>query len=411
MNASSASPVWTKLSGSRFDSISLGWDGSVWATVLPVAGTWGVYSYDGTANWTKYPGSFKSVNARSITELWALAPDGSLWQSLQGQAWVSVSSPNPFTQISVGSDGTVWGSGCRQSSLAPTADGWHLAESERHLCRCFRHGWHADRSRRHDGSGYDRGCGTCSRDAAAVESPFVVSAYSGGNATYSDAQNSQVGWATLTVNQKSLIGRVASSVRAPTNGLNVAAVDSTGAPLSIVSYDTGTDRTESDQFAADMASLITSKSKLLAENLYSAFQESGGLNGGKGPLLSDGSPNVGPNWGINLAGNLVYTGSCFRWCVQCPCCSGRLSTQLRLSGRRAILIGQHWSRSRLLEGNRDSDKHMADVHETIQAHCGWNRVAHVQIGRGDQCGIRQRVPHSRQLSGTPPKDDFRSSSR
>ena len=183
-----------------------------------------------------------------------------------------------------------------------------------------------------------------------VESPFVVNAYSGGSAAYSDAQNSQVGWATLTVNQKSLIGRDPSSIQAPSNGLNVAAVDSSGALLSISAYDTGSDSTQSDQFVAGMKSLITTKVKPRAQNLYSAFQESG-TQWWQGPLLSDGSPNVGPNWGINLAGNLVYTGSVFRGGFQCPCCRGLLPAEFRLPRRRSICIGQLWSRPQLLAGN------------------------------------------------------------
>jgi hypothetical protein len=318
VNASSANPVWTKLSGSRFDSIALGWDGSVWATVLPVAGTWGVYSYDGTANWTKYPGSFRTVSVRSTSELWALAPDGSLWQSLQGQAWVAVTSPNPFTQISVGSDGTVWGLDASNAlwHRQPTDGTWQRA-SGTWVAVSAMDGMQiavVDTT----GRVMTGSVAPAATTQQPVESPFVVSAYSGGSAAYLDAQNSQVGWATLTVNQNSLIGRDASSLQPPTNGLNVAAVDSSGAPLTIVAYDTGTDTTQSGKFATDMQSLITTKSKPLAKNLYSAFQESGGLNGGKGPLLPDGSPNVGPNWGINLAGNLVYTGTVFAGAFNAP---------------------------------------------------------------------------------------------
>ena len=338
VNASSASPVWTKLSGSRFDSISLGWDGSVWATVLPVSGTWGVYSYDGTANWTKYPGSFRTVNARSSTELWALAPDGSLWQSLQSQAWVSISSPNPFTQISVGSDGTVWGLDATNAlwHRQPTDGSWQKA-SGTFVAVSAMDGMQiavVDTT----GRVMTGSVATAASTTQPVESPFVVNAYSGGSAAYSDAQNSQVGWATLTVNQKSLIGRDPSSIQAPSNGLNVAAVDSSGALLSISAYDTGSDSTQSDQFVAGMKSLITTKVKPRAQNLYSAFQESGGLNGGKGPLLSDGSPNVGPNWGINLAGNLVYTGSVFAGAFSAPVVVGSylLSFDYRGDGQFAL---------------------------------------------------------------------------
>ncbi|CAK0766458.1 hypothetical protein CVIRNUC_003361 [Coccomyxa viridis] len=309
VNASSANPVWTKLSGSRFDSISLGWDGSVWATVLPVSGTWGVYSYDGTANWTKYPGSFRTVSARSSNELWALAPDGSLWQSLQGQTWVSISAPSPFTQLSVGSDGTVWALDATNAlwHRQPTDGTWQKA-SGTFVAVSAMDGMQiavVDTT----GRVLTGSVAPAASTTQPVESPFVVNAYSGGSAAYSDAQNSQVGWATLTVNQISLIGRDPSSMQAPSNGLNVAAVDDSGALLSVSVYDTGNDATQSDKLAAGIKSLITTKAKPLAQNLYSAFQETGGLNGGKGPLLPDGSPNMGPNWGINLAGNLVYTGS------------------------------------------------------------------------------------------------------
>ena len=98
---------WTRFTNSRLHMISIGGDGTIWATVLPLDGTWGEYRLQADSNWLKMPGSMSQVAVVNATEIYGLSPDGSVWK-FTANTWSKVDSV-PMTSISVGSDSTIFG--------------------------------------------------------------------------------------------------------------------------------------------------------------------------------------------------------------------------------------------------------------------------------------------------------------
>ena len=285
-NAAAASVSWTKLTASRFDNVSLGWDGSVWATTLPVGGTWGVYTYNSSTNvWTKLPGSIKQVSVLNSSTAWGIDAQGMVW-SWTGQQWTQ--QQGQFSKISVGTDGAVWamdGNGII-SRLSTVTNTWQPVS-----------GTYSDLSAKDantvaviDSTGNISIGSLASAGPVAVQqaTPFVISAYSGGSTAYSDFQQSAVAWAQLSVNGTALLGASNSG-----NGYNVVALNSQGTVAFTKSYDVNQSAAMGTQLAQDLTSILTNKATNAATNLY------GGYTGGQSPST---------NFSVTIADHLLYTG-------------------------------------------------------------------------------------------------------
>lgn len=286
VNASSTSVSWTKLNASRFDSVSLGWDGSIWATTLPVGGTWGVYAYNASTKvWTKMPGSIKQVSVLNSSTAWGIDPQGMVW-SWGGQQWTQ--QQGQFSKISVGTDGAVWaldGNGVI-SRLSTVTNTWQPVS-----------GTFSDLSAKDantiaviDSSG-NIGIGSlASAGPVAMQqaTPFVITAYSGASTAYSDFQQSAVAWAQLSVNGNAVLTASNSG-----NGYNVVALNSKGAAAFTKSYDVKQSSAMGTQLAQDLTAMLDSKATNAITNIY------GGYTGGQ---------NSSSNFSVSLNDHLVYTG-------------------------------------------------------------------------------------------------------
>ena len=295
---------WTRLSASRFDDVSFGSDGTIWATVLPVNGVWGVYQFSGN-NWTKVTGSVKQLSVRTQDEVWGVDGAQGIWKYVKG-TWKQVSGA--LVSVAVGVDGAVWGvdAGGVLYELSQTTGLWQPAK-----------GTYLDVDVKDAtqivavDTNFNVLLGAVQAYPSVddpIETPFVLKAYSGGSAVYSDAQRAQVGWAELTLNGKSLLGVNKSSLKAPASGLNVVAVSDAGNPLLIQAYATGSDPAANDAILNDMAKMLTGKAQPAPLNLYAGFQEVGGLNNGLGLPNADGTANPGPNWSLTFDDHVIYTG-------------------------------------------------------------------------------------------------------
>ncbi len=285
-NASAASVDWTKLSASRFDSVSLGWDGSVWATTLPIGGTWEAYVYDSSTNaWTKLPGSISQVSVLSASIAWGLDAQGAVWKWSR-QQWSQ--QPGKFSKISVGVDGAVWAMDASGviSRFSTVANSWQSIS-----------GTFADFSAKDantiavvDGNGNVSVGSLASAGPVAMQqaTPFVMSAYSGGSTAYSDFQQSAVAWAQLTVNGNALLGASNSG-----NGYNVLALDGRGTMVFMKSYDVNQSPVMGTQLAHDLAPMLTNKTTSASANLYGGY--TGGQSGSK-------------NFSVAVNDHLIYTG-------------------------------------------------------------------------------------------------------
>ena len=285
-NANASEVSWTKLTASRFDNSSLGWDGSVWATTLPVGGTWGVYTYNtSTDAWTKLPGSIRQVSVLNSSTAWGLDSQGMVWK-WTGQQWSQ--QQGQFLKISVGIDGAVWGIDGNGviSRLSPVTNTWQQIS-----------GTYSDLSAKDantiaviDNTG-NVGIGSlASAGPIAMQqaTPFVLSAYSGGSTAYSDYQQSAVAWAQLSVNGKALLDASNSG-----NGYNVVALNSRGAVAFTKSYDVNQSAAMGTQLAQDLTAMLTSKAMNAATNLY------GGYTGGQ---------SSSKNFSLTLTDHLIYRG-------------------------------------------------------------------------------------------------------
>lgn len=102
-------PVMSPISATP--QVSVGSDGTVW--LLDGNGIPRVVGNQAASNWSarKAGVSLQSVAASGIGEAWAVGADGGFWRNF-GSGWVDAEAPLPArataTQVSVGSDGTVW---------------------------------------------------------------------------------------------------------------------------------------------------------------------------------------------------------------------------------------------------------------------------------------------------------------
>ena len=285
-NANAANVSWTKLTASRFDNVSFGWDGSIWATTLPVGGTWGVYTYNTSTNvWTKLPGSIKQVAVLNASTAWGIDPQGMVWK-WTSQQWSQ--QQGQFSKISVGTDGAVWAMDSNGiiSRLSTVTNTWQPVS-----------GTFTDLSAKDantiaviDNTG-NVGIGSlASAGPVAMQqaTPFVLSAYSGGSTVYSDYQQSAVAWAQLSVNGKALLDASNSG-----NGYNVVALNSRGEVAFTKSYDVNQSAAMGTQLAQDLTAMLTSKATNAATNLY------GGYTGGQ---------SNSKNFSLTLTDHLIYRG-------------------------------------------------------------------------------------------------------
>lgn len=260
-----ATPIsWVRLNNSRFEDVSIGTDGTIWATVLPVGGTYGIYSYDGKGAWNRVPGSMRQVAVISKTEAWGLAANDTVWYYKSG-AWSQVDGA--LRQIAVGSDGDVWGINKDGVLWHRTKQGEWQQASGTYKCIDVK-----DASTIIVTDSSDRIVKGSPRDMAsvvdAVETPFDILAYSGGSNSYSEFQKSVVGWAALHVNGVKIIDQDSSAFVAPKPGLNVATINEDGNPLTTAAFDTGRDASASDSFATLLKSISTSQRPPLDINSY-----------------------------------------------------------------------------------------------------------------------------------------------
>lgn len=260
-----ATPIsWVRLNNSRFEHVSVGTDGTIWATVLPVGGTYGIYSYDGQGAWNRVAGSMRKVALRTKNEAWGIAGDDTVWH-YQAGSWSQINGA--LRHIAVGSDGDVWGINKDGVLSHRSKQGeWQQASGT------YKSVDVKDASMIITTDTSDRVLIGSPKDIASVvdpvETPFDIFAYSGGSNSYSEFQKSAVGWAALYVNGIKIVDQDSSAFVAPQSGLNVVTINEDGNPLYTAAFDTGRDQSASDSFALLLKNISTSQKAPLDVNVY-----------------------------------------------------------------------------------------------------------------------------------------------
>ena len=279
---------WTRLAASRFENVSIGSDGSLWATTLPVGGAWSVYRYDmSSKNWVQLPGSMKQVSVFNTSNAWGLDNQGTPWM-WDGKQWNQQSGQ--FSKISAGSEGSVWAidnTGTisrlnREANAWQQIDGTFIDVSAKDASTIA-----VINSKGGVAVGSIASAGPVAMQQA---TPFIMSAYSGGSTKYSDYQKSAVAWAQLNVNGVSILDQTNSS-----NGYNVITLNGAGNVISLKSYDLKQSSAYGKQLAQDLLSLTAPNSAFTfpVSNLY------GGYTGGQ---------TSSPNFSVSITDHLLYTG-------------------------------------------------------------------------------------------------------
>jgi hypothetical protein len=214
-----------------------------------------VYRYDPQALvWSLVPGpsaaaSLKQVSVLSATVALAVDTRGSVWQWGNGQ-WTQGPQGSGFTKVAVGIDGIAWAldSGGHISRLNTVSNTWQQID-----------GTFADFDAK-DGNAVvavDRNgkvqlgsMASAGPLAAQRPTPFVLSAYSGGAAAYSDLQRVDRAYAQLSVNGTDVLTAANSS-----DGFNVVVLGGNGGALSVKGYDTGRSSTAGGPLVDDLTAV------------------------------------------------------------------------------------------------------------------------------------------------------------
>lgn len=275
----------TRLNNSRFDNVSIGADGSIWATLLPIGGAWGVFSFDSnTKSWNRMPGSIRQLSVRNASDVWGVAPDDSIWHWKAG-AWKRIDGS--LTQISVGSDGDVWGVNRSHELWHLGIDGdWQKAPGNflfvdvqnSNLIAAIDSDYHLQLGKSADLTSVTH----------PIETPFDIKAISGGSSNCPD------GCASLIIDGVSVLG--SSGIDPPSNGLNLITISDMGHPLQILKFDTQRFPSSGQVFAKSLRNITdnpTAQIALLSSNLYKSMENTNdGVSVDENGVMSISKPGM-----------------------------------------------------------------------------------------------------------------------